>query len=221
LKIIFASFSEELGQSTNLELQRYMRSPRYAETFGRTRPPHPQRAACSAGSPRTPPPGQQLAKIDGLAVRGGGARLRAAGALTPIDAVPMLRRGCSAKSGDLARLGYDGRPEEQANAFPSRRFASLTPRPDVRRGAGTFREEPGAGKSPVRICEGQADCRAARPRAAVNLLPAKFWEMGRPEEIFRRQPRGAGTTFRKSCDWKKQRADRPAFKSALPFLKAW
>jgi hypothetical protein len=37
LKIIFASFSGDLGERTNLELQRLMRSPRYVETFGRTR----------------------------------------------------------------------------------------------------------------------------------------------------------------------------------------
>jgi hypothetical protein len=37
LKIIFASYSEGLGERTNLDLQRRMRSPRYAETFGRTR----------------------------------------------------------------------------------------------------------------------------------------------------------------------------------------
>src|ERR1700730_9946423 len=37
LKIIFASYSEDLGVRTNSELQRCMRSSRYAATFGRTR----------------------------------------------------------------------------------------------------------------------------------------------------------------------------------------
>jgi hypothetical protein len=37
LKTIFASFSEELGERTNLELQRCMRSPRYGQIFGNTR----------------------------------------------------------------------------------------------------------------------------------------------------------------------------------------
>ena len=37
VKTIFASFSEDLGERTNLDLQRCMRSPRYAATFGRTR----------------------------------------------------------------------------------------------------------------------------------------------------------------------------------------
>jgi hypothetical protein len=36
-KVIFASFSAGLGERTNLELQRLMRSPRYMATFGRTR----------------------------------------------------------------------------------------------------------------------------------------------------------------------------------------
>jgi predicted phage terminase large subunit-like protein len=37
LKTIFASFSEDLGERTNLDLQRCMLGPRYAATFGRTR----------------------------------------------------------------------------------------------------------------------------------------------------------------------------------------
>ena len=37
LKIIFASCSQDLGERTNLDLQRRLSSPRYAATFGRTR----------------------------------------------------------------------------------------------------------------------------------------------------------------------------------------
>jgi predicted phage terminase large subunit-like protein len=37
MKIIFASYSDELGVRTNLDLQRIIRSPRYAAVFGRTR----------------------------------------------------------------------------------------------------------------------------------------------------------------------------------------
>ena len=37
LKTIFASYSDELGVRTNLDLQRIIRSPRYAAIFGRTR----------------------------------------------------------------------------------------------------------------------------------------------------------------------------------------
>src|SRR5438270_5343682 len=36
-------------------------------------------------------------------------------------------------------------------------FRSLTPGPNERPDAGDFREEPGAGKPPARICEGEAE----------------------------------------------------------------